>query len=171
MPTCLDKNHRIGLLFARSSGDSMKVVVASDHAGIDLKERIIKLLNGMSIKMEDLGTDSKDPVDYPDYGIRVAEAVSQGDADRGILVCGTGIGMSIVANKFPKVRAALCYDAFTAKISRLHNDSNVLVLGQRVLDSKLAIDIIKIWLTTGFEGGRHRRRVEKINEIEKKLMK
>ncbi len=149
----------------------MNFAIASDHAGVDLKEKIIKLLDGMSIKVDDLGTDNKDPVDYPDYGIRVAEAVSDGKAGRGILVCGTGIGMSIVANKFPGVRAALCYDTFTAKISRLHNDSNVLVLGERVLDYKLALDIVKIWLKTDFEGGRHTRRIEKINEIEKRLMK
>ena len=167
----LDKNYRIGYYFEAFLEILMSIAVASDHAGIDLKERIIKLLEGMTIDTEDFGTDNKDPVDYPDYGIRVAEAVSAGKADKGILVCGTGIGMSIVANKFPRVRAALCYDAFTAKTSRLHNDSNILVLGERVLDYKLALDIVKIWLTTNFEGGRHLRRIEKIREIEEKLMK
>jgi ribose 5-phosphate isomerase B len=99
----------------------------------------------------------------------VAQAVSEGKIERGILICGTGIGMSIVANKFPGVRAALCYDPFTAKVSRLHNDANVLVLGERVLEEKTALEIVRLWLATGFDGGRHERRLAKINEIEKKM--
>jgi ribose 5-phosphate isomerase B len=110
-----------------------KIAIASDHAGLDLKNKIIKFLQETGQPVSDLGTHNRDSVDYPDYGIPVAQAVSEGKIERGILICGTGIGMSIVANKFPGVRAALCYDPFTAKVSRLHIDANVVVLGERVL--------------------------------------
>lgn len=115
----------------------------------------------------DFGADGRDSVDYPDYAIQVAESVSKGTLDRGILICGTGIGMSITANKFPGVRAALCHNAVTAEASRRHNDANVLVLGERVLDEETAVQIVRIWLETDFEAGRHQRRLDKIRAIEK----
>lgn len=146
-----------------------KIAIASDHAGLDLKDKIIKFLQETGQPVSDLGTHNRDSVDYPDYGIPVAQAVSEGKIERGILICGTGIGMSIVANKFPGVRAALCYDPFTAKVSRLHNDANVLVLGERVLEEKTALEIVRLWLATGFDGGRHARRLTKIDEIEKNM--
>jgi ribose 5-phosphate isomerase B len=146
-----------------------KIAIASDHAGLDLKDKIVKFLQEAGQSVSDFGTHNRDSVDYPDYGIPVAQAVSEGKIERGILICGTGIGMSIVANKFPGVRAALCYDPFTAKVSRLHNDANVLVLGERVLEEKTALEIVRLWLTTEFDGGRHARRLAKIEEIEKNL--
>jgi len=146
-----------------------QIAIASDHAGLDLKEKIVKFLQDSGQIVSDLGTHNRDSVDYPDYGIPVAQAVSDGKIERGILICGTGIGMSIVANKFPGVRAALCFDPFTAKASRLHNDANVLVLGGRVLEEKKALEIVRLWLSTGFDGGRHARRLAKIDEIEKKM--
>jgi ribose 5-phosphate isomerase B len=145
------------------------VAIASDHAGLDLKLKIVALLKQLGCAVSDYGTHSRDSVDYPDYGITVAEAVSEGKVQRGVLICGTGVGMSIVANKFPGVRASLCYDAFTAKVSRLHNDANILVLGERVLEEKTALEIVRLWLTTGFDGGRHERRLKKIEEIERRL--
>jgi ribose 5-phosphate isomerase B len=108
-------------------------------------------------------------VDYPDYGRKVSEAVSKGTVDRGILICGTGIGMSIVANRFPNVRAALCHDHFTAQMSRLHNDANILVMGERVIGKGVACEITRTWLETGFEGGRHQQRLDKIQAIEQSL--
>ncbi|MBI3610465.1 MAG: ribose 5-phosphate isomerase B [Nitrospirae bacterium] len=147
--------------------NAAKIAIASDHAGLDLKEKIVKLLRELGRPVADFGTHNHDSVDYPDYGIQVARAVSEGKNERGILICGTGIGMSIVANKFPGVRAALCYDPFTAKVSRLHNDANILVLGERVLEEKTALEIVRLWLSTGFDGGRHARRLAKIEEIEK----
>lgn len=147
----------------------MKIAIGSDHAGVTLKDRIGKLLDDLNVAHQDFGTNGVDPVDYPDYGAKVAEAVSTGVVDRGILVCGSGVGMSIVANKFPKVRAALCSDPQVAKTSRAHNDANVLVLGERVLDSDQGLDIVKAWLDTPFDGGRHARRVEKIAELERRF--
>lgn len=147
----------------------MKIAIASDHAGVDLKGKILRLLKELQHEVADFGVHSRDSVDYPDYGIPVAETISNGKADRGILICGTGIGMSIVANKFPRVRAALCYDLFTTKISRLHNDANILVLGERVLEDRRALEMVKLWLTTSFDGGRHERRIKKIEEIEQRL--
>ena len=148
---------------------NMKIAIASDHGGRELKEKIIVLLKEEGLEVVDYGVDNPESVDYPDYGIKVANAVSKGIAERGILSCGTGIGMSIVANKFPDVRAALCYDMFTARMSRLHNDANILVLGGRVLDKEVALMMVDVWLRTGFEGGRHQRRLDKISEIEKGL--
>lgn len=153
-------------MIKRNIGPPMKIAIASDHAGIDLKTDIVKLLKELQYEVNDFGVHNRDSADYPDYGIPVAEQVSEGKVDRGVLICGTGIGMSIVANKFQRVRAALCYDSHTAKISRLHNDSNILVMGQRVLESHKALEILKVWLETGFEGGRHERRIKKIEEIE-----
>jgi ribose 5-phosphate isomerase B len=111
----------------------------------------------------------KESVDYPDYAQKVSEAVSSGAADRGILICGTGIGMSITANRYPGVRAALCHDHFTARMSRLHNDANILVLGDRVIGKGVALDMVQTWLETGFEGGRHQKRLDKIREIEQTI--
>src|SRR3989338_6853522 len=145
----------------------MKIAIASDHGGCDLKEKIVELLKEKGFEITDYGVDNHESVDYPDYGIKVANAVSKGVANRGILSCGTGIGMSIVANKFPNVRAALCNDMFTARMSRLHNDANILVLGGRTLEKDVALLMVDAWLKTGFEGGRHQRRLDKIKELEK----
>ncbi|MDD5723767.1 MAG: ribose 5-phosphate isomerase B [Syntrophales bacterium] len=140
----------------------MKIIIGSDHAGFDLKEALKGAFGGMT----DIGTDSTDSVDYPDFAARVARAVSSGEYERGILICGSGVGMSIVANKFPGVRAALCADTETARLSRMHNDANVLVLAGRRTDLKTAIAIVEVWLDTPFEGGRHTRRLNKIRNIE-----
>ena len=145
----------------------MKLAIGADHGGVELKQEIVKFLQSVkNIEVSDYGTTTRDSVDYPDYGRAVSEAVSQGTVDRGILICGTGIGMSIVANRFPRVRAALCHDNFTARMSRLHNDANVLVMGERVIGRGVALDIVKAWLETEFEGSRHQRRLDKIREIE-----
>jgi len=144
----------------------MKIAIASDHAGFGLKNRILRYLAEKKVEALDLGTDGRDSVDYPDFACEVAESVSMGKTDRGILICGTGIGMSIAANKFPGVRAALCHNALTAEASRRHNDANILVLGERVLDEEAAIQIVRIWLETEFEAGRHQRRLDKIRAIE-----
>lgn len=145
----------------------MKIAIGSDHGGFELKQEIINFLKKIAdIEVTDCGASSKESVDYPDYAKKVSEAVSKGSLDRGILICGTGIGMSIAANRFPGVRAALCHDHFTAEMSRLHNDSNVLVLGERVIGKGVALEIVKTWLDTKFEGGRHQKRLEKICEIE-----
>ncbi len=148
----------------------MKLAIGADHGGVELKQEIIKFLQTIkNIEVTDFGTATKDPVDYPDYGKKVSEAISNGGTDRGILICGTGIGMSIVANRFPRVRAALCHDNFTARMSRLHNDANVLVMGERVIGRGVALDIVKVWLETEFEGSRHQRRLDKITAIEKSI--
>lgn len=149
----------------------MKVAIGCDHAGVALKNDITPILKELDIAWEDFGTDNEDSVDYPDFGEKVAELVSKGKVDRGILICGTGIGMSIVANKFPGVRAALVNETFSAKMSRLHNDSNLLVLPGRIIEGKTAAEIVKVWFTTSFEGGRHQRRLDKIGAIEKRLCK
>ena len=141
----------------------MKLAIGADHGGLELKQEVIKYLNTIKgIEVADLGTATKDSVDYPDYGKKVAEAVTNGTVDRGILICGTGIGMSIVANRYPKVRAALCHDHFTAQMSREHNDANVLVMGERVIGKGVALEIVKTWLETEFAGGRHQLRLNKI---------
>jgi len=148
----------------------MKLAIGSDHGGWELKKEIINFLNTINnIELSDYGTKSGDSVDYPDFGGKVAEAVSAGTIDRGILICGTGIGMSIVANKYPRVRAALCHDHFTAQMSRLHNDANILVLGERVVGKGVALDIVKTWLETGFESGRHQTRLDKIRTLEQTI--
>ena len=148
-----------------------KIVIASDHAGFELKESIKECLKGDSIFIEDLGHGNTDQVDYPDYGIKVAKSVSDDENLNGIVICGTGIGMSIVVNRFPKVRGTLCSDVYTAKLCREHNDSNVLILGGRVVGKGLAYEIVKTWLATPFEGGRHSKRLEKIDDIESMLTK
>ena len=144
----------------------MKLAIGADHGGYVLKKEIVDFLSNIkNIEVTDHGTSGPASVDYPDFGRKVAEAVSNGSADRGILICGTGIGMSIVANRYPRVRAALCHDHFTARMSRLHNDANVLVMGERVIGRGVAMDIVKTWLETEFEGSRHERRLQKIEEI------
>ncbi len=144
----------------------MRVAIGSDHGGFRMKEFVKNVVRDMGFSVYDLGTFSEDPVDYPEYAVKVVKALLNDEADRGILICGTGIGMSIVANRFPGIRAALCYDVYTAKMSRLHNNANVLVLGGRVLDFKLVPEILKVWFTEDFEGGRHERRLKKLEEIE-----
>ncbi|MDY0220869.1 MAG: ribose 5-phosphate isomerase B [Desulfobacterium sp.] len=135
------------------------IIIGSDHAAFPMKEKIITLLTGLGIEVKDAGTFSLDSVNYTDYGKKVAEAVSKGDYSRGILLCGTGLGMSMVANRFPGVRAALCSDLFSVRMSREHNDSNILVLGGRIIGDALAFELVKTWLTTPFEGGRHLDRI------------
>jgi ribose 5-phosphate isomerase B len=144
----------------------MKVAIASDHGGIHIREEIKKLMDEMGIEYIDLGCECETSVDYPDYAIPVAEKVANGEVDRGILICGTGIGMSIAANKVKGIRCSLCHDVYSAKLTRQHNDSNVLAMGERVIGPGLAREIAKVWLTTEFEGGRHARRVEKITQYE-----
>ncbi len=144
----------------------MKISVASDHAGYDLKNHILAYLSENQIAYNDLGTNGNDSVDYPDYALKVASLVSKGALERGILICGTGVGMSIAANKYPGVRAALCHNIETAEASRRHNDANILVLGGRILDHAVALSILKTWLETPFDGGRHQRRLDKITAIE-----
>ncbi|MFQ5598376.1 MAG: ribose 5-phosphate isomerase B [Nitrospiria bacterium] len=145
----------------------MKISVASDHAGFKFKKHILQYLSEHKIESIDLGTDNHSSVDYPDYAIKVATQISTGVVDRGILICGTGIGMSIVANKFTGVRAALCHNMMMAEASRRHNDANILVLGGRILSDDEVISIVKVWLDTAFDGGRHHERIEKIKAIEK----
>ena len=139
------------------------IVMGSDHAGFALKKFIKNYLTSLNFKIEDCGAFSEDSVDYPDFGIEVAEKVASGMFERGILICGTGLGMSMVANRFRNVRAALCSDLFSAKMSRVHNDSNILVLGGRILGDILAFELVQIWLDTGFEGGRHLGRIQSID--------
>ncbi len=145
-------------------------LIASDHGGLPMKERIVDCLRQRGIEVRDLGTTNDDSVDYPDFGEKVARAVSRGEAEKGILVCGTGIGMSIVANKFPGVRAALIWDEFTAQMAKEHNNANIVVLGGRVQTSELACRMIGIWLDGVFEGGRHQQRLDKIARIEEDLL-
>jgi ribose 5-phosphate isomerase B len=147
------------------------IAVGSDHGGLALKDGIKTLLKKRGIPFVDCGTDNGDSVDYPDFGEKVARQVSSGVAEKGILVCGTGIGMSIVANKFPHVRAALVTDPFTAQMAKEHNNANILVLGGRVLNENEAGDLVAIWLDTKFEGGRHQGRLDKIAVIEEELYK
>ncbi|KNZ68400.1 RpiB/LacA/LacB family sugar-phosphate isomerase [Thermincola ferriacetica] len=146
----------------------MKVAIGSDHGGFRLKEEIKKFLTEENIEFKDFGTYSEDAVDYPDISYLVAKAVQKGEYTRGILICGTGIGIGIAANKLPGIRAALCHDTFSARASREHNDANILTMGERVIGPGLARDIVKIWLSTEFAGGRHLRRVQKICQLEEK---
>lgn len=146
----------------------MKIAIGSDHAGYSLKEKIKELLTDLELDFTDFGAVSLDAVDYTDIGVKVAEAVAGGEYDRGILICGTGIGMSITANKIRGVRAALCHDLFSCRLSREHNDANVLVMGERVVGHGLALEIVHTWLLSEFIGGRHSRRIQKIRELEQK---
>ena len=144
----------------------MQISIASDHRGVQLKGKIVDLLRSWGHSVCDEGPDVADSVDYPDFAARVSAKVSQGDVDRGILICGTGIGMAIAANKFEGVRAAPCNDELAAEISRRHNDLNVLCLSSDMLSQRNVDRIVEIWLNTGFDGGRHARRVEKIADLE-----
>ena len=146
-----------------------KIAIASDHGGFDLKESVICSLREKGLEIDDLGPSSNDSVDYPDYGIKLAHAIVEQKVERGIVICGTGVGMSIVVNRFPGIRGTLCSDVYTAKMCRDHNDSNILIMGGRVIDKDLALEIVRIWLKTEFEGGRHQRRLDKINEIDANL--
>jgi ribose 5-phosphate isomerase B len=147
----------------------LAIVLGADHAGWELKEACKAWLIDHGHQVLDFGTHSPEPVDYPDYAAQVAEAVAVGKVDRGVLVCGTGIGMAIAANKVPGVRAASCTDTFTARMSREHNDANVLCLGARLTGREVARDILDIWLDTAFAGDRHARRVGKIASLEQRL--
>jgi ribose 5-phosphate isomerase B len=144
----------------------MKIAISADHGGVQLKNEIVQLLEELGLEYEDFGCDGSCSVDYPDYALPVAEKVANGEFDRGILICGTGIGMSIAANKVKGIRCALCHDVFSAKATREHNDSNVLAMGERVIGPGLAREIAHAWLTTEFSDGRHKRRVEKITQYE-----
>jgi ribose 5-phosphate isomerase B len=144
------------------------IAIASDHGGFDLKNYVVKYLSDNGVEFEDLGTFNTDSVDYPDYAVKVAEGVAQGKYEKGIVICGTGIGISIAANKIHGIRAALCTDSYMARMSREHNDANILALGGRVIGPELALDIVQTWLNTDFLGGKHKRRIDKIADIEKK---
>ena len=145
------------------------IMIGSDHAGVALKEALKPFLEQRGLAVTDAGMATADPVDYPDIGCQVAAGVSSGKFARGILICGSGVGMTIVANKYPGIRAALCLDEETAQLSRLHNDTNILCLAGRKTDPGKAIKIVEVWLKTLFEGGRHNRRIEKIRDIEKQI--
>ena len=146
----------------------MKVAIASDHGGINIREEIKSLMDEMGIQYEDFGCDCKTSVDYPDYALPVAEKVAAGEFDRGILVCGTGIGMSIAANKVKGIRCALVHDVYSAKLTRQHNDTNMIAMGERVIGPGLAREIAQAWLSEEFEGGRHANRIGKIADYENK---
>lgn len=145
------------------------IVIASDHGGVELKDFLARKLRSKGVEVEDLGTRGSDSVDYPDFGKLVALKVARGEAERGILLCTNGIGMSMVANKFPGVRAALVHELKGARMSREHNNSNILVLGGGMTDPPMAEQILDIWLETPFAGGRHQRRIDKIAELERQL--
>ena len=147
------------------------IVLGSDHGGLALKEAVKEFLKERGLPLEDCGTDNGDSVDYPDFGEKVARRVSSGTAEKGVLFCGTGIGMSIVANKFPRIRAALATDVFMARMAKEHNNANILVLGGRVLDGEKAKKMVAVWLDASFEGGRHQGRLEKIEVLERELYK
>ena len=144
----------------------MKIAIGSDHRGYDVKRRISSLVEQMGHEVLDIGPDSNESVDYPDFAFQVASAVAEGRVDRGILVCGTGIGMCIAANKVKGVRAAPCHDSITVEMSRRHNDANVLCLSADLLGEELIDRMVRLWLETDFEGGRHGRRVDKITRFE-----
>ncbi|BAU22663.1 ribose 5-phosphate isomerase [Caldimicrobium thiodismutans] len=145
----------------------MKIVIASDHAGFFLKEKIKDFLINENYLVEDVGTHSSVSVDYPEYGFKAIQKLLNGEADRGILICGTGIGMSIIANRFSKIRAALCHEPFSAQMARRHNNANVLVLGGRLIGDGMAVEVVRAFLETEFDGGRHERRINLIDELSK----
>jgi ribose 5-phosphate isomerase B len=156
--------------------DGPVVAIGSDHAGYHLKEILKEALDELGYRVDDAGSDSEDSCDYPDFALKVAEAVGRGEAEKGVLVCATGVGMSIAANKVPGVRAAVCNDEYTARFSRLHNDANVLTMGARLVSEEQARRILETFMTTEFEGldeagARHARRLDKIYEIERRYMK
>lgn len=142
------------------------IAIACDHAALELKAEIIKVLEARNLEYKDFGTHTADSCHYPIFGARAAQAVASGQCDRGILICGTGIGMSLVANKVKGIRCALCSDVYSAKMTRAHNDSNMLALGARVIGVEIAKEIVEAWLDTPFEGGRHQTRVDMITAIE-----
>lgn len=144
------------------------IIIGSDHGGLNLKTALISYLNRRGFEVSDVGTNGEASVDYPDFGQKVAETVAAGGAESGILICGTGIGMSITANKIPGIRAALVTDVFMARMAKEHNNANVLVLGGRVLDEQKACDLVGAWLDSTFEGGRHQARLDKITVLESK---
>lgn len=144
----------------------MKIGIASDHGGLELKEYIKEHLESRGVEYVDYGTNSLDSVDYPDYGLKLSTAVVNGEVDRGIAICGTGIGISISCNKVKGIRCALCSDTYSARMSMEHNNANVLALGGRVIGKDLAIEIVATWLNSEFQGGRHKRRIDKITDIE-----
>ena len=145
----------------------MKIALAADHRGFEFKKHVASMLTQMGHTVKDFGTTTgTESVDYPDYGLKAARSVGTGESDRGILICGTGIGMSLVANKVNGVRAAVCHNLYTVEMSRRHNDSNILCIGADVIDEELLEQKVKLWLETPFEGGRHARRVEKIMDVE-----
>jgi RpiB/LacA/LacB family sugar-phosphate isomerase len=146
----------------------MKIALASDHAGYELKTGVSEYLSQRGVEVKDFGCFSTDRVNYVDYAIKAMEGLVSGECDRAILVCGAGLGMAIVANKYPGVRAAPCCDEYTAEMSRSHNDANCLTLGGRILPLDEALHIVKIWLETDFEGGRHQERLDKIKSLERK---
>lgn len=139
------------------------IAVASDHAGFPLKEALKEKLRALNLDILDLGADGTGPVDYPDVGYAMAEALRQGQAQRGVLVCGSGIGVSIAANRFAEIRAALVHDALSARLARQHNDANVICFGGRMIGAEVACDCLQVFLATAFEGGRHARRVDKLS--------
>jgi ribose 5-phosphate isomerase B len=145
----------------------MKIALGSDHGGFNLKNAVKKHLEGKGIDYRDFGCFTCESIDYPDVAYPVAQAVASGEYEAGIIICGTGIGVSIVANKVPGIRAALCHDCFSAKASKEHNDANVLTMGERVIGQGLALEIVDTWLNASFSGGRHARRVGKIMQIER----
>ena len=149
--------------------DNKPIIIGCDHAAYQLKEKIRQYLIERGIDINDVGTYSEDSVDYVDFGIKASKMVATGEYERGILLCGTGLGMSMVANKFPHVRAALCNDLFSAIMSRRHNNSNILVMGGRVIGEELARQIVKAWLETPFDGGRHQLRINKFDRIEEMM--
>lgn len=144
----------------------MKIAMACDHGGLRLKNVLKEYLLVNGYEVEDFGTNSEDSCDYPDYAGKAAKAVASGACDKGVVVCGTGIGVSITANKVNGIRCALCHDVFSAKATRAHNDSNMIAMGQRVIGEGLALEILKAWLSTEFEGGRHVQRIEKMMAYE-----
>ncbi len=144
----------------------MKIGIASDHGGFELKEEVREFLEAEGLEVVDYGTYNKDSVDYPEYARKLSEAVVAGEVERGIAICGTGIGISIACNKVDGIRAALCGDTYSARMSREHNDANILALGGRVTGRDLAMEIVKAYLNASFEGGRHQRRVDKISDLE-----
>ena len=145
----------------------MRVALGADHGGFDLKETIRAHLERQGIRVQDFGTHSNDSVDYPKYGFAVGSSIIKGEADLGIVVCGTGLGISIAANKIPGIRAAVCTETFSARMAREHNNANILALGARVIGAGLALDIVDIFLKTEFSGGRHALRVSLISDIER----
>lgn len=144
----------------------MKIAISSDHGGNNLRREIMNLLAELGLDYTDFGPDSNESVDYPDYALPVSKGVANGEFDKGILICGTGIGMSIAANKVDGIRCALVHDVFSAKATRGHNDSNILAMGERVIGPGLAREVVTAWLDTPFEGGRHERRIAKLTELE-----